>query len=222
MRGCSILALLVVLLLASAGAEAADPALEAETLVHRVYYEGIPYEETQDLDARAVARLGAMLRDPSEALYHANIVMALGMSGHRDAFALLAEYAERPLSGEVDRATFRARIRLAQAMGHLARRDPRALHWLLQRAAQPATAPGWYFRQQRGDRLAVLMQEQLLTGLALSGAPEAAAPLRRAAQRAGGSDTLDRRLRHHAEQAQRTHRRVSQGGIDALREEPVR
>jgi hypothetical protein len=216
MRISSILALLG-LLLAGAGAEAADSALEAETLVRQLYYEGIPYGKVQGLDARAVARLGAMLREPSLAEYHANIVMALGMSGHPDAFALLAEYAALPVSGEVDRATFRTRTRLARAMGYLARKDPRALHWLLRRAEQPATAPAWHFRQHRDERLTVLLEEQLLTGLALSGAREAEEPLRRAAQRARGADTLDQRLRHHAEQAWRVHQRVSRDGVDASR-----
>ena len=70
--------------------------------------------------------------------------MALGMSGHPDAFPLLAEYAGRPVSGEVDRPTFRTRTRLALAMGHLARKDPRALHWLLtaRGAARDRAAPG--------------------------------------------------------------------------------
>jgi len=217
MRSRSTLALLGLLLLVGPGAQAADSAVEAEELVSQLYYEGIPYEQTQGFDTRAVTRLGAMLREPSLAEYHANIVMALGMSGHPDAFALLADYAERPISGEVDRATFRTRTRLAQAMGHLARKDPRALRWLLQRAAQPAPQPRWHFRQHRDERLAVLLDEQLLTGLALSGAREAEEPLRRAAQQARGSDALDQRLRHHAEQARRLHQRVSRDGVDALR-----
>ena len=67
--------------------------------------------------------------------------------------------------------------------------------------------PGWHFRHFSGETLALLLDEQVLTGLALSGADEAAAPLRRAEQDASGSDADDRRLRRHAANARDTHRR---------------
>jgi hypothetical protein len=217
MRGVPMLALSALALLAlAAGTAQADSVSDAENLVRQVYYEGMPLDAAEALDARAVARLGTMLRDPAEAEHHGNIVLALGMSGHAHAFALLARYADRAPSGEVDRNTFRARTRIAQAMGHLARADRRALAWLLARADEPAGPPDWSFRHFAGDSLALLLDEQILTGLALSGADEADASLRRVEQEVTGSDVAARRLRSHAANARREHQRWKQDA-DATR-----
>lgn len=190
---------LVGLLLTLAVPAAADPADEAEAWVRQLYYEGLPLEPAAGLDDAAVARLTGLLADPDEAEHHANVLLALGASGHPDAYPALAAFATDAPSGEVDRATFRARTRLRLAFGHLARSDPRALRWLLARESAPA--PAWHFRQHRGDALRVLLAELERTGLALSGAPAAAARLEQDLERSRGADPASRRRRRHAEAA---------------------
>ncbi len=187
----------------------AGGAAEAEALVRTVYYEGLPGDAARALDDGGIARLGAMLADPLEAPYHGNIVDALGWSGHPQAFAILERYAASSPAGEVDRDTFRARSRLPQAMGRLARTDARALAWLLAEASRDR-APGWSFRQQRGARLRTLLQEQVLTGLALSGAPAARAAIE-AQLAAPGQDLAAQRRRSFAEYARDLHARVARG-----------
>jgi len=185
------------------GASGAD---EAEALVRTVYYEGLPPDAAAALDDAGIARLGEMLADPLEAATHGNIVDALGWSGHPGAFPLLQRYAAEAPEGEVDRDAFRARSRLPQAMGRLARSDARALAWLLAEEKR-SDAPGWWFRQQRGAHLSTLLQEQLLTGLALSGAPAARAAIE-AQLAAPGQDVAAQRRRRAAAFARELHART--------------
>lgn len=200
-----------------AATPAADGAREAEKLVREVYYEGLPPERARDLDDAGVARLAALLDEPAESAHHANALLALGMSGHPDAFGVLASYARRPIAGEVDRDTFRAHTRLYRAMGHLAREDPRALAWLLSRSQRPSAAPDWHFRHQAGARLATLLDEQILGALALSGSDEAEARLRRAEAEARGATPADQRRRRLVEHAREQRRIVAEEGPEALR-----
>lgn len=213
---------MILALLLAASAATGDPVADAEDLVRGVYYEGLPYEQARALDDRGVARLADMLSDPAEAPHHGNVVLALGMSGHPRAFEILAAYARREPAGEVDRDTFRARSGLAPAMGHLAQDDPRALRWLLDRARARRGDPGWSFRHQRGTRLATLLEEQQLTGLALSGAPQARRPLEDARERARGGDASALRLRRHADGALALHDRIARDGPRAFRADPAR
>ena len=161
------------LALAVSGPAGADPVSDAETLVRAVWYEGLPAEAARDLSGPAIARLVEMLADPQEAPHHANIALALGYSGHRDAYPALAALLATPLAGEVDRDAFRTQTTTRLAMGQLARRDPRALRWLLDAEQRGAAAPAWHFRHHRGVALATLLEEQVLSALAISGAPAA-------------------------------------------------
>jgi len=192
----------------------ADAAADAEALVRAVYYDDFPHQRARDLPDAGIARLGGMLADPTEAPHHGNVVLALGLSGHSDAFALLADYAASAPEGETDRSAFRARTRVPIAMGHLARHDRRALGWLM-RAARREREPDWHFRHHRGARLGVLLEETALTGLALSGAPEADALLDAEARRPG-SDVAAERRRRHAEGALALHEEIGRRGPDAV------
>jgi len=96
------------------------------------------------------------------------------MSGSPAAFDAIADYALRGSSGELDRLEFRARRSIAYGMGHLARVDGRALAWLIRAAADANAAPQRSFRQMGPERVARLMREGAITGLALSGRPNAA------------------------------------------------
>jgi hypothetical protein len=193
-----------------------DSVSDAEDLVVAIYYEGLPYDDARALDDAGVARLAEMLADPGESAHHGNIVLALGMSGNPGAFEALASFASSPVTGEVDRAVFRARTHLGQAMGHLCHDDPRALTWLLRRSRLERTAPGWSFRQHRGDRLASLLEDQLLSGLAMSGTPRARAALERARDLARGDDAASQRRRRTIDEGLLLHTRVARDGSAAL------
>jgi hypothetical protein len=213
---CGLAALIV-----SAGASAhADSAADAEDLVREIYFEGLPYKRASSLDATAVRRLIEMLADPVETPHHGNVVLALGMSGHSDAFAALSEFANNPPTGEVDRNTLRARTHTLLAMGHLARVDARALRWLLQIESRAVRTPGWHFRHLRGEHLANVLEEQTLTGLALSGARGAVAPLDRAAT-APEIDVQTKRRGRHARHLIKLHHRIASEGAAAVLSSPV-
>jgi hypothetical protein len=196
------IALLAIAIAASASADGAE---DAEALARTLYYEGVPAGAARALDAQGIGRLGEMLADPAEAAHHGNIVSVLGLSGHPDAFGLLRAYASTAPSGEVDRATFRARSRLGEAMGRLAQDDPRALAWLLADARRAKT-PTWSHRHHRGAHLRALLEEQTLTGLALSGSP-GARPILESAAATPGQDVAAKRRRAHGHHALEVHGR---------------
>ena len=105
-------------------------------------------------------------------------------------------------------------------MGHLARDDARALRWLLQVESRAARNPGWHFRHLRGEHLASVLEEQTLNGLALSGAPEAVAPLDRAAA-APEFDVPTKRRGRHARHLIELHHRIASEGAAAVLSSPI-
>jgi len=156
---------------------AAEPsdleASRADRLAAAIYFEGVAFEEASDLSDGDVAQLIELLDDPAEIRQHPNILVLLGMSGSPAAFDAIADYALRGSSGELDRLEFRARRSIAYGMGHLARVDDRALAWLIRAATDANAAPQRSFRQMGPERVARLMREGAITGLALSGRPKA-------------------------------------------------
>lgn len=173
-RSALLCALFTIAFLLSSGTAAAQAPLtvaEAEELVRTTWFEGMPTSQAARIDEFGVERLVQMLADPAERQHHGNILFALGVSGERGAYDAIAAWAATPRSGEVDRATFRAWQALPHALGHLARRDPRAVALLTdQLAAGPAD---FRFRHIDGARLERLTRRGAATGLALSGRPEA-------------------------------------------------
>jgi len=188
----------------------------AERLVRPDHVEGLPYAETRKLTRAGVARLVEMLADPAEAQHRVHLVMALGMSEDEQAYpALRAFWASEPV-GEVDGAQYRARRSLPLAMGHLARSDPRALDFLLELAGvQAAEAqPAWGYRHLRGERLAGILQRSALTGLAISGRPEAAVALEQL--EFGLASQASDELRNHLREARSLCDRVMREGPDRV------
>jgi len=156
-------------------AAASDPApARADRLAAAIYFEGVPIEAADALSEGEIARLIERLDDPAEIRQHPNILVLLGLSGSPAAFDAIADYALRGSSGEVDRLEFRAERSIAYAMGHLARVDGRALAWLIRAATGASPQPPRSFRQLRPERVARMMREGAITGLALSGQPNAA------------------------------------------------
>ena len=184
--GAWALAGLVVLFLILLGAPreiGAQPLsiVEIESLVRALYYEGLPEERARQIGPAGAARLAEMLSDPQESRAQANILMALGLAGQPGALEAIRGWAARlPHEGEIDRDTFRAWQALPFALGHLARRDRRALAML--EAGLEAAPPGWTFRHHHGPRLHRLARRSAAMSLALTGLPEAGEVLDRALQ----------------------------------------
>jgi hypothetical protein len=205
----------------------ADSTSVAVELVRPVYIDSFPVERARALDAEGVAALARLLRDPAEANAHCNAVTALGWSGRAEAVAALIEYASAAPPGETPRARYCALTRVPLALGHLARGDDRALAWLLAEAARGAHDPGWRHGRQQGERLALWLDEQVRTGLALSGRDEAAPwlsdalPKAPTAQRAaGGGDVLTARRARLLEALRALHERIAREGADAALASP--
>ncbi len=190
----------------------------AEELVRADYVEGLPYAEARELTPAGVERLVEMLRDPAEAEHHENIVMALGISGAPQAYLALAAFQDKEVKGEVDAAEYRARRAVPLAMGHLAGTDPRALQFLLEaaRRQEPESAPGWRYLYLREQKLAGILRRAAITGVAMSGQPEAVAALRALGERARDDPSTTDELRVHVREAERLCDRVMREGPDRV------
>jgi hypothetical protein len=215
-RNCTALSIAAATLLgvgANGAPQPNDPAgSSADALAAAVYFEGVPLADASDLSDADVARLIELLRDPTEIRQHANILVALGMSGSPAAFDAIADYARRGPSGELDRLAFRARRSIAYAMGHLARVDRRALAWLIHTARDESAEPQRSFRELGPARFARLMREGAITGLALSGRPEAASVLAEIAAKPGAEP----RVVERANEALLLHAKMSSEGPAAV------
>jgi HEAT repeat protein len=190
----------------------------AEALVRARYYEGLPYSGARLLRPAGVERLIQLLRDPSEGQVHANVVMALGMSGAPQAYAALVEFDASAPTGEVDGAEYRARRAIPLAMGHLAREDPRALQFLTG-AARGETAggtPRWRFRHLGDRRLQRVLRRAAISGLGISGRQEALAVLEELRRNADLEPTETEELRAHIREVRRLGERIRQQGPDRV------
>lgn len=116
---------------------AAGDASQVEDLVRRTWFEGLPIAQAAGLGEADGQLLAAMLVDPAEATHSGNIVMALGACGCGPAFEALTAFDAA--AGVDEQAARRA---IPQAMGLLARSDPRALVWLEERARGPLPPKG--------------------------------------------------------------------------------
>lgn len=175
--GTTLCALTIVTIALPAAADGG--AAFAVALARSEYHEGVPASAARELDDAGVARLAEMLGDSGQAKHHAQIVAILGMSGHPRAYDAIAGAAAETPEGEVGRAVLRKQVALRAALGRLARHDDRALAALLSAARAGEPTPAWSCGRQRGERLGALLRRSTLTGLALSGRPEARTLLRR-------------------------------------------
>ncbi len=165
-----------------------------------------------------VERLIEMLQDPAEAEHHGNIVMALGISGAPQAYPALVEFEDREVEGEGDAAEYRARRAVPLAMGYLARTDSRALGFLLEatRREEPESAPRWRYLYLRDQKLAGILRRAAITGVAMSGQPEAVAALRALGERARNDPSTTDELHVHVHEAERLCDRVVREGRDQV------
>ena len=147
--------------------------------------------------------------------------MALGISGEPTAYAALVEFGDTELEGEVGAAQYRAQRAVPLAIGHLARSDPRALQFLLEaaRREKPEAALRWSYLHLRGPRLASIFTRAAITGLGMSGRPEAVAALRYLGDRARRDPSATSELRTHFGAAERLCDRVAREGPDRVFDE---
>jgi hypothetical protein len=215
MRSCA--ATLAAILIASTlafpgGALASADVADAEALARTIYHEGVPYAEAQQITDAGAARLIEMLDDPAEARHHAQIIELLGMSGRAGAYDAIARTAAAAPAGEVDTATYRTRVAVLLALGHLARSDDRALANLVAAATADDSAPAWSHHHLRGASLAALLRRSAATALALSGRPQAATVLRQLLIDGRPTPGFER----HLEAALRLHGRAAGEGAGAI------
>ena len=174
--GCFLFAIFLLAAPASAPtpARAADSwTMDAtQAIVMRVYYEGLSLELAQTLPPAATPHLSAILRDPELLPYHPNAMLALGMTGHPGSYEILSGYSI-DLTGEVSRPTYQAMVARHIAMGHLGRRDSRAVLWLTNILRDTNPGPEFTFRALKGARLARELRGQAAAAVALSGSERA-------------------------------------------------
>lgn len=222
---------LVLAALAVASASAAGNSVrEIEARVRQIYFEGYPAATDGRLESIAVERLGEMLRDPSEERYWSNIVLALGASENPGAYRQLADFAASRPRGEASSGVYQARVALPVALGHLAHSHPPALELIEEMARDERSEPGWRFQSLAGTSLAGVLRRSAITGLAVSGSPEAAIVLgeletralqRRATTAGKAADESDELLRH-LEFARTLHEQVASHGVaSVLARKPV-
>lgn len=158
---------------------------ETELLVRAVHFEGMPEEDGRRVGPEGAARLIEMLGDPAESSSHANILIALGLSGQPGTLDVIADWATIPREGEIDRDEFRAWQALPYALSHAAQSDGRAVAML--EAKLEEDAPSWTFRHHRGARLHDLTRRAAATALGMTGLPAAGRVLDRAGRRVSDS-----------------------------------
>jgi hypothetical protein len=178
---------------------------EALAIVRVQWFEGIDADRIAPLSPQAVDALRSLLADPAERVSHATAIELLGRAGGAGAYEAVAEYAAEEPAGEVDGAVYRARLAVPFALGHLARSDARAVQGLLA-GVQRTPVRGWHYRQIDGSRMGRLLRTNAVSGLALSGRPEAAAVLDAIARGEGpGGDAA---LKAHAAEMRELHAEI--------------
>lgn len=205
------LAVLVATLTANAQAPSPLGAAEIEARVRQIYFEGYPSADGTTLTPQAVSRLAEMLVDPAEQEYWANIVLALGASGNPAALAPLADFAASEPSGEVSGDLYAARVSLRVALGRLAHDHPPAMELLASLARDQRSQRAWHFQTLRGAKLSRALQRSAITGLAVSGRPEAVAVFDELHASGQGSE-----LSSHIEASRPLHARSAQSGPESV------
>jgi HEAT repeat protein len=152
--------------------------------VRKTYIHGIPYAEARALGPQAVPTLVRILSDPDQEMHWANAAVVLGLVGGDEAVAPLISFIRRGADRLSD-IGYKAKTSAVIALGYAANgsSQPVALQFL-----SDGLGPGgwralnWYppggDTALRDDALA----EASILGLALSGRPEAVAPLRAVAK----------------------------------------
>ncbi len=198
-------------------AASADDVTDAEAMARALYFEGVPYDDARSITAAGAARLVEMLDDPAEAQHHATVIEVLALSGRTGAYEAIARYAAAEPEGEIGASSYRSRLAIPLAMGHLARQDNRALAHLTAAVARDGLPP-WHYRHLDAASVGSLLRELSISGLGLSGRPEAVSTLERmrppARPQAGRAQGVG--LDAHIDDALAMHARIATRGAAAV------
>lgn len=156
-------------------------AISATDFVHRVFIEGVPYEQGSQYGAADIPPLVALLEKPGEKRSWLNVITVLGMTGDPTAFSVLKSFLERgfrPISSD----EYAAKEAVPFALGYLLAKNFNSdiLNYLAE-GLKPVTWPQrlqWHANIGINDiaRTAQLIKMTIL-GLAISGRPEALSTL---------------------------------------------
>jgi hypothetical protein len=155
---------------------------DIEAFVRQVFIHGVPYEDAVQFDSSNVPKLVAMLADPDEKPYWANIVVVLGMIGGEQAIDPLIAFIEAG-SSETSREVYAAKTSAIMSLGYVLNKtgSQRVMDYLV-KGLDPVT---WTTRnavsmapfQSNLDERNVDFGKYAILALALSGRPEAATAL---------------------------------------------
>lgn len=162
---------------------AADGDLDVADFVRQTFFQGVPFEAASQYGGSDVDTLLAMLGDPAEAPYQANIVVTLGAIGDDRAAEPLIGLIEAPAEGALTRDQYAAKASAFMALGMLVNQsgNRQALDFLqasldpgIWEGSDAGLAPWQGSEVERNEAFAT----QAVLGLALTGSPEGEAALR--------------------------------------------
>jgi hypothetical protein len=156
-------------------------AISPTDFVHRVFIEGVPYDQGSRYKAAEILPLAALFEKSDEKRSWLNIVTVLGMTGDPKAFPILMSFLERG-SGPISSDEYAAKQAVPFALGYLlAKNFSFDIFNYLAAGLNPVTWPQrlqWHPTIGINDiaRTAQLIRMTIL-GLAISGRPEALSAL---------------------------------------------
>lgn len=181
------------------------------SFVHSLYFHGIPYSDAHKLGSGAVPTLLPLLQNTGEQLYWVNVIVTIGFIGDTTAVHPLLTFLDEQ-RGEIDDATYRAVLSVPFALGCLAfAGSDTAYAYLVSRT----TPKGWMDLawSHKGEDVGILMTEQAVMGLGVSGRSEARLLLERIQERLGDLGPVARaQLADAAEEALRVNARIRDEG----------
>lgn len=162
----------------------AEPPMEVTEFVHQIYIEGIPYEEADRYDSSAVPALVAMLSNPEEEAYWANVVNVLGIIGDEQCVAAMIDFVGQGSAEEtLSAAHLRAKTSAVMSLGYAVHKtgNRQALDYLkswLEPSARVEGLVAWASPIHDTQARDAQLSKMAILGLALSGNAEAGEALR--------------------------------------------
>ncbi len=152
------------------------PPTDIKTFVTRFYIHGVPYDEAKLYGKSAIPQLTQMLKDKTYEQHWPNIVTTLGYIGDPMAVNDLIQFMENS-TGEISIYQFRAIIRVFQALGHISQTgDITSLNALKEYTAITSWQKRkllFKYHQYSNDILGEVLARQAISGLGISGKPDA-------------------------------------------------
>jgi len=153
--------------------------IDVREFVRQTFIHGVPYEEASKYGSEVVPVLLAMLDDPREEVYWANIVATLGIIGDDQAFKPLISFLEKEFPGTLSYSHYVAKTSVLMSLGYLINKsgNQQALSYMqggLNPAAWTERRLNWKspFHDTAAQRDQQLVSTAVI-GLALSGHPAA-------------------------------------------------